>query len=128
MISQEDISSSILINENKMVFQIIESAKNDACGMWEESVSILEEASKYSNIIGVLKTTCKDADISDFVNENTGIQNCDIDNDRGIGEWAIKPSLRGCNVFKIRKGLTPPPFGEFSQSDFLGENFTKVTT
>lgn len=50
---------------------------------------------------------------------------CDLENDKGIGEWAIERSLRGCNIFKIRFSQQPPPYGEFSFCEHQTNNYTE---
>lgn len=126
-VSQNEIDGTIILEEGKLISNIIAAAKTDSRGDWKGAICKLKAAEKSALNIAVLETKC-DADISEFVNENTQALVCDLENDTGIGKWAIAPSARGCNVFKIRKSQSPPPYGEFSQLEFVVNEVTEVTT
>ena len=126
-VTQADINATIYLAEGELVSFVKSAAVMDSYGNWDQAVCFLEKAEKVATRIGVLETKC-DVDISEFVNENAAQNVCNIDEDRGIGEWAIKPSIRGCNVFRIRDGQLPPPYGEFTQNEFVTEEFTEVRT
>lgn len=115
------------MSENNLVVHVLNASKKDSVGDWDSAVCNLVFAEKEHKKISVLETKC-DTDISEFVNENAFVSVCDIENDRGIGEWAIRPSLRNCNVFRIRGGQLPPPYGEFVQEEFVAQEVTEVQT
>lgn len=126
-VTQQDIDATIDILHGEMFHWLHAAAQQDAFGNWDLAKCFLEKAEKVSQRIGVLETKC-DVDISEFVNENAAAIQCDIDNDRGIGEWAIPPGDVRCGIFTIRKGITPPPYGEFVQVEFVTDEFTEVVT
>jgi len=126
-VTQEEIDATISVLNGELVHWVLSAAKQDAFGNWDTALCFLDKAEVVSQKIGVLQTKC-DVDISDFVNENTSIVQCDIENDRGIGEWAIPPSARSCGIFKIRGGQLPPPYGEFAIVEFNTNEITEVVT
>lgn len=127
MITQAEIDNTIILEQNKLVYNTLKAAKQDKMGNWSEAECYLTKAEKSRRNIRVLRTKC-DTDISCFVNENTEALVCNLEEDTGIGKWAIKPSLRNCNIFKIRGGQLPPPYGEFSLLEFPPEEVTEVIT
>ena len=124
-VTQSEIDSTILLSEGMLTHWVIAASKQDAFGNWEQALCFMDRAEESAQKIGVLETNC-DVDISEFVNENTSKLICDINEDTGIGKWAIKPSVRGCNIFKIRGGQLPPPYGEFTQDEFVVAEVTEV--
>lgn len=125
MVTQSEIDGTISLLEGQLAHLVLKAANQDSRGNWEKALCTLDNAEAIAQNIGVLETTC-DVDISDLVNENATVQ-CDIENDRGIGEWAIPPSVRSCGIFKIRGGQLPPPYGEFKQGEFVVQEFAEVS-
>lgn len=126
-VKQEDIDATVDTLNGELAHWVLAASKMDAFGNWEQALCFLDRAEKVAQKIGVLQTKC-DVDISEFVNTNAAAQQCDIENDRGIGEWAIPPSARNCGIFTIRGGQQPPPYGEFTRVEFVVNEFTEVRT
>lgn len=126
-VTQQDIDATIETLYGEMFHWLHAGAEQDTFGNWELAQCFLDKAEVVSQRIGVLQTKC-DVDISEYVNENAAAIQCDIENDRGIGEWAIPPGDVRCGIFRVRKGATPPPYGEFVRSEFVAAEFTEVVT
>ena len=118
-----DASVSILMGE--LSHWILSAAIQDGFGNWDKAQCFLDRAEAVSVKIGVLQTRC-DTDISSYQVGNVEV--CDLSKDRGIGNWAIPPGESRCGIFKIRKGITPPPYGEFKRGEFVLNEFTKEVT
>jgi len=127
-VSQEDINDSIRVEQDKLVHWMINAGKQDAYGNWDKSECFADKSEKSSLAIGVLETGCEGKDISDFVNENTSPSvRCDLTK-VGIGYDAVERSTRDCRVIRVPLSNVPPPYGEFTQLEFVTVEFTEVIT
>lgn len=126
-VTQADIDVTIEALQGTTFHWLNAAAEQDTFGNWETAQCFLDKAEDAALRVGVLQTKC-DRDISEFVNENAAAAQCDLENDRGIGEWAIPPGDVRCGIFKIRRGITPPPYGEFRRTEFVTNHFTEEVT
>lgn len=119
MVTEQEIQNNVFVADNYVIRNVISAAVQDGRGNWEEAVCFLNKALEYDTKIGIYENTCEVPDL----NENIGDLCSGLD---GIGEWQIEVSPAGCGVLSVAVGQGPPPYGEFSQLEFVVNNVTKV--
>lgn len=127
MATEAQINGSIDIWEGQLVHYTLGAAIQDQYGNWNQAECFLNKATNTYIKIWNLESICPDAEKEILPNALS----CDL-SQKGIGVWAIESPVAaaaiGCSVLQLADGQGPPPYGEFTQQEFVTNEFTEVIT
>ncbi len=122
LMSQEQIIEANIARINaSIISELLKASEAQVCGATKTTQCHLDKVFELVVEKEKIESLCPTNVVK--VNENIELL-CDPTK-RGIGEWAIERSARGCGVFTVAYSQQPPPYGEFAFCEFQTNNFTE---